>query len=168
MASFVNVELPKCSICQDGFDREDAPVAHRGGEQHPFHRNCLQELINSGNQSDPIYGIRPIKCPVCIIELPKGLPDDPIRNPSPSVHAASNQLSRSAPASSPTVSSSAPERDASELDEMQPERSQYPEHLFDRLSLDEQIRQVNETFNKGLISEDICAGYIEALQALRR
>lgn len=161
MASFVEVELPKCSICQEGFDRKDVPMSHRAGEQHPFHRDCLQALIDVGNQRDPVYGIQPIKCPVCKVELPRSLPEDPVCNPAPSVQAAGNQLSRSSPSSSPEVSLNVSD------EEMQPERRQSTEYWFDRCSLDEQIRLVTADFQRGVISEAAFSAYIADLQARR-
>jgi hypothetical protein len=163
MTGFVNVQFPKCTICLNGFGLEDVPMAHREGEgeKHPFHGRCLQNLINAGNQPDPIYGVQPIRCPVCQIVLPRSLYEDPIRNPSSYVQAASNQLSGPASVPIPAVSSS-----ATELDDMQPQQGQY-NHPFDQFPLDAQIRKINESFIAGLISEDARVEYIGHLQAIR-
>ena len=74
------------------------------------------------------------------------------------------ELSRPAPASSSAVSSAAPDHDAFEPDEALPERSQYPEHPFDRLSLYEKTQELRKAFDKGLMDEAAFADYIEHLQ----
>lgn len=144
MSSFVTINFPKCSICLDPFGPQDEVIGHVGdGEKHPFHKNCLQDRIDTSRT----IGIQPIKCPVCKIELPTSLSSDPIQNPAPSVRAASVQLS-----DSPSVSPVS--------DEMEAEPAQISAHWFDRLSVAEQYRVLTEHFQQGVIDQTAYRDYV--------
>lgn len=148
MANFVKIEFPKCSICLDPFGPQDEAIGHAGvGEKHPFHKNCLQNWIDQTQVRDPIYGVRPIKCPVCKIELPSSLPSDPIQNPAPSLRAATAQLSVS-PSVSPVI------------DEMVEEAA---DHWFDRLDTAQQYRLLTEHLQQGVIDQTAYREYVDTL-----
>lgn len=142
MNGFVKIEFPKCSICLEGFHPENKLIAHLAGEQHPFHWDCLEEFIISGNQRDPTYGIQPIQCPVCRIVLPRSLTENPLQNPAPSISAANDQLAVPSPRS---------ETSSSDLEPI------------DFNSLAWMIRKINEDFANGLMDKTSHDNYIDFL-----
>lgn len=142
MTSFIRVDFPRCSICQEGFSSEEGAMAHQGGEQHPFHADCIERLrLHSSSES--------IQCPVCRIELSSGLPSNPLQNPAPSVQAANRQLESLSHASS--------------FEQEGAQRMQVPEQWFDRLSTAEQLRIIQKSFEAGDIDESSYRNYVALL-----